>query len=155
MDISQETPEQTEERLLKVIRLSRCERYDGEWIFDEFAVDQFPAAIHPEAKAVIRDGAIWSQLVPAADNDTNERFAIFSFHFPAGQDNSGFVGWLATHLKRTLGTGIFVICGQNSAAGGIYDYWGVPASLGETVSSEFTSMMGERSDHAKNSTDPL
>ena len=63
------------------------------------------------------------------DLAADERFALFSFHFPPGLDNSGFVGWLATHLKRRLGTGVFVICGQNSDRGGIYDYWGCPAQL--------------------------
>ena len=58
-----------------------------------------------------------------------ERFGVFSFHFPAGVDNSGFVGWLATHLKHRLGTGVFVICGSNRARGGIYDYWGCPREL--------------------------
>ena len=58
-----------------------------------------------------------------------ERFALFSFHFPAGLDNSGFVGWLASELKRRLGTGVVVICGQNSERGGIHDHWGYPARL--------------------------
>ncbi|MBA3339895.1 MAG: hypothetical protein H0T54_09185, partial [Geodermatophilaceae bacterium] len=52
-----------------------------------------------------------------------------SFHFPYGLDNSGFVGWLGSVLKHELGTGVFVVCGQNSRRGGIYDYWGCPAQL--------------------------
>lgn len=54
---------------------------------------------------------------------------LLSFHFPSELDNSGFVGWLAGLLKRELGTGVFVVCGQNSRRGGIYDYWGCPAQL--------------------------
>ncbi|MGI5346709.1 DUF6196 family protein [Streptomyces sp. CA-250714] len=46
-----------------------------------------------------------------------------AFHFPAAADNSGFVGWLASELKDQLGTGVAVLCGYNSAQGGIYDYW--------------------------------
>lgn len=42
----------------------------------------------------------------------------------------GFVGWLASHLKQRLGTGVFVVCGQNSTRGGIFDYWGSPYELG-------------------------
>jgi hypothetical protein len=49
--------------------------------------------------------------------------------FPAGLDNSGFVGWLAGRLKTELGTGVFVICGSNRDRGGIYDYWGCPIGL--------------------------
>ena len=44
------------------------------------------------------------------------------FHFPAGVDNSGFVGWLASHLKVVLGTGVLVVCGFNSQRGGVFDY---------------------------------
>ena len=43
------------------------------------------------------------------------------------------VGWLASWLKKGFGTGVFVTCGQNSRAGGIYYYWGVPAVLGAPV----------------------
>ncbi|GAA2491135.1 hypothetical protein Ahu01nite_029380 [Winogradskya humida] len=78
--------------------------------------------------AVVRDEDSWSWLAPA-DPSAGERFVVVSFHFPPELDNSGFVGWLATHLKRELGTGVFVTCGQNSTRGGIYDYWGCPAQL--------------------------
>jgi hypothetical protein len=27
-------------------------------------------------------------------------------------DNSGFVGWLASHLKAAIGTGVLVVCGK-------------------------------------------
>jgi hypothetical protein len=72
-----------------------------------------------------------SALVPVVPETAEpvERFGVFSFHFPAGVDNSGFVGWLATHLKRRLGTGVFVVCGSNRARGGIYDHWGCPHAL--------------------------
>jgi hypothetical protein len=77
-----------------------------------------------------RDEESWSRLVPlTAEADDVERFGIFSFHFPDGADNSGFVGWPATHLKAELGTGVFVVCGSNRARGGIYDYWGCPIDL--------------------------
>ena len=36
-------------------------------------------------------------------------------------------------LKRELGTGVLVVCGQNSARGGIFDYWGVPLGLRRDV----------------------
>jgi 2-iminobutanoate/2-iminopropanoate deaminase len=58
-----------------------------------------------------------------------ESFGLFSFHFAHGVDNSGFVGWLATIMKRELGTGVFVVCGQNSNRGGIFDYWGIPIAM--------------------------
>jgi hypothetical protein len=39
------------------------------------------------------------------------------------------VGWLASHMKQTLGSGVFVVCGQNHRQGGIFDYWGCPWDL--------------------------
>jgi hypothetical protein len=32
-------------------------------------------------------------------------------------------------MKKKLGTGVFVVCGQNSNKGGIYDYWGCPLEI--------------------------
>jgi hypothetical protein len=58
-----------------------------------------------------------------------EPFCLLSFHFEPGLDNSGFVGWLASHMKQTLGSGVFVVCGQNHRQGGIFDYWGCPWDL--------------------------
>jgi hypothetical protein len=76
----------------------------------------------------LHDDEVWSVL-KAAGPDATEHFGLFSFHFRDGLDNSGFVGWLASALKRELGTGVFVICGQNSRRGGIFDYWGVPIAM--------------------------
>ena len=62
-----------------------------------------------------------------------ENFRVFSFHFQDGLDNSGFVGWLASRIKKELGTGVFVVCGQNTNKGGIFDYWGCPISVADKV----------------------
>ena len=132
MYVSQESPEQTQARLLKVIGRAEVRFLDGTFAFDEFSHRDFELLVRPDALALVRDDAAWSMLVPSGD-ETRELFSIFSFHFADGLDNSGFVGWLATHLKRTLGTGVFVICGQNSRQGGIFDYWGCPAALGAEV----------------------
>ena len=94
-------------------------------------LDAFAARARSDALALVRDDAVWSQLSPG--DGPGERFRIFRFHFPEGVDNSGFVGWLASRLKLEFGTGVFVICGQNSGDGGIFDYWGVPEMLGDVV----------------------
>lgn len=125
--ISKETPEQTGQRLRQVIRSAELVAFEGDWSFQEAPLDS-PPELSPELLAVVRDESTWSWLAPARP-DAAERFALFSFHFADGLDNSGFVGWLAVELKRRLGTGVFVVCGQNSARGGIYDYWGAPAEL--------------------------
>lgn len=140
VDISNETADETDARLRLVIRKSQLKRYDGLFAFSEFPLDQFPAAAHPKALALVRDDEVWSQLVPYA-GDESESFALFRFHFPPGIDNSGFVGWLATHLKQRFGTGVFVVCGQNSSRGGIFDYWGCPSELADEVLNEVSSLV--------------
>jgi hypothetical protein len=112
-----------------VIRGARARFYDGAWCFQEFPLPQFPERANHQALALVRDDHIWSQLVPHAGE--GEAFALFRFHFLAGADNSGFVGWLASLLKQELGTGVFVTCGSNSLYGGIFDYWGIPVTLRE------------------------
>jgi hypothetical protein len=127
VSISQESPEQTEQRLRQVLAAANLVAFSGEWSFFEAPLTE-PPTLNPDVLAVVRDEDRWSWLAPA-DATSGERFALFSFHFPSGMDNSGFVGWLATQFKHRLGTGVFVICGQNSDRGGIYDYWGCPVQL--------------------------
>jgi hypothetical protein len=129
VSVSVETAEQTETRLRSVIAQAEVVVHDGVWCFEEFPADRAPE-LTADTLAVVRDKESWSRLVPAVQGRGGaERFGIFSFHFPADLDNSGFVGWLATHLKTELGTGVFVICGSNQARGGIYDHWGCPIDM--------------------------
>jgi hypothetical protein len=139
VDISHETPEQTNARLERVIRQSRLTLYDGPHAFEEFPLSEFAAKARPEALALVRDDVVWSQLVKT--EKSSEPFALWRFHFPAGADNSGFVGWLATRLKQRFGTGVFVVCGQNSQDGGIFDYWGCPWSLKTEVLAEIVGLV--------------
>jgi hypothetical protein len=126
VSISIETGEQIEARLVEVISEAEFVVHDGYWTFEE-SVD--PPVLTPETLAVVRDEDVWSSLVPASASAGAERFGLFSFHFPRAADNSGFVGWLASHLKDELGTGVFVVCGSNTSRGGIFDYWGCPDTL--------------------------
>ena len=141
MYVSNETPEQTNARLLKVIASSELEVFEGMYAFEEFPLDAFDKRASREALALVRDGEVWSQLLPS-DDEAQERFGVFGFHFEPGLDNSGFVGWLASHMKRKLGTGLFVVCGQNSRRGGIFDYWGCPAELKDEVLAELHALRG-------------
>lgn len=135
VNISHETREETETRLKRVIQDSRLVVYNDSYAFEEFPLADFPAKANPQALALVRDEHVWSQLVESNNPDA-EVFAIWRFHFPEGADNSGFVGWLAMHLKQRFGTGVFVVCGQNGADGGIFDYWGCPWALREQVVGE-------------------
>jgi len=129
--ISTETSEQTESRLKKVVQASDLRIYDKEYYFKEVPVDKFQFEEH--ALAIVRDEEVWSSLIPSESSET-ENFKVFSFHFEEGLDNSGFVGWLASKIKMEFGTGVFVVCGQNTNKGGIFDYWGCPASIaGEVI----------------------
>jgi Family of unknown function (DUF6196) len=135
MYVSQETPEQTHTRLSRVLAESQLVVYERPYAFVEVAASRFPVELVPEALAFVRDDDVWSALVPSSAPE-HEKFVIFGFHFTQGLDNSGFVGWLASHLKSRLGTGILVICGQNSGRGGIFDYWGAPLSVASQVIAE-------------------
>lgn len=132
MDISQESPEQTEGRLRAVIAAAKLTWYPGAFAYSEFPASAFPVQEVGTALALVRDDEVWSVLQPATA-DAVEPVALFSFHFPEGVDNSGFVGWLASALKRELGTGVLVVCGRNERRGGIFDYWGVPLRLREAT----------------------
>jgi hypothetical protein len=132
MYISQETSEQTEQRLIEVLRQANWTIYQGAYFFEEFPLEQYQ--FDPTALAIVRDEEIWSQLVKTSDQEKNiERFRVFSFHFKDGADNSGFVGWLASTIKCKTGSGVFVVCGQNTNRGGIFDYWGCPLEVGNQI----------------------
>ena len=116
--ISRETPEQTHERLLEVIAAATFKVYDDAYVFEEAPLRGPIPPLDDRTLALVRDDRVWSRLVPTALDHGVEQFGLLRFHFPEGVDNSGFVGWLASHLKRELGTGVFVVCGQNSEQGG-------------------------------------
>ena len=147
MHISVETSAQTHERLREVIREAEFALVDGTWCFEEFATTEFMSAVNPAALALIRDGERWSQLVPATAS-AGELLAVWTFHFPDGADNSGFVGWLASEIKAKTGSGVAVICGQNSLRGGIFDYWMCPIEVSDAalqVNDDLRSKQTERS----------
>jgi Family of unknown function (DUF6196) len=130
MDVTPETLEQTSARLRRVMAHARAVCMAGDYTFAEYPLHEFPAHELSNALAFVRDESSWSALLPAklctADAD---RYLLVSFHFAPDIANSGFVGWLATQFKQQLGTGVFVVCGQNSRDGGVYDYWGIPRSV--------------------------
>jgi hypothetical protein len=128
--ISTETQEQTESRLKKVIQTADLKIYPGEYYFKEVPIDKFQ--FEERTLAIVRDEEVWSFLLPAETSES-ENFKVFSFHFQEGLDNSGFIGWLASKIKRELGTGVFVVCGQNTRRGGTFDYWGCPISIADKV----------------------
>jgi Family of unknown function (DUF6196) len=135
MYISQETEAQTLIRLSEVIANAELKIYDAPYAFVEVAVETFPVEYLSNALAFVRDEQVWSALVPSV-SEKDEKFLLFSFHFSLGVDNSGFVGWLASHMKRAVGSGVMVVCGQNTNRGGIFDYWGAPLEVATAVIEE-------------------
>lgn len=130
MDVTPESPEETSRRLMQVMQHAHAVCMAGDYTFAEYPLNEFPALELSHALAFVRDESSWSALLPAIANtpDAN-RYLLVSFHFAPDIANSGFVGWLATQFKQQLGTGVFVVCGQNSRDGGVYDYWGIPRSV--------------------------
>jgi hypothetical protein len=132
MHVVQEDPAATDARLKAVCRESTVEQMPGVYAYRQFEASEFASQGDAEALALVRDGARWSQLA-LVDDAGGETLAVFSIHFPAAIDNSGFVGWLASLLKARHGTGVIVVCGLNDARGGIFDYWGVPEGVADRV----------------------
>jgi Family of unknown function (DUF6196) len=139
MYINEESADKTHLRLMHVIATADFIVHDMPYAFVECDVAHFPGMHVPQALAFVRDENVWSALLPSSSAD-QEAFVIFGFHFTPGLDNSGFVGWLASHLKSKLGTGVLVICGQNSQRGGIFDYWGAPISIADQVIAEIVAL---------------
>jgi hypothetical protein len=102
----------------EVIGAAELVTLDGEWAFQDGPLGR-PPELTDQVLAVTRDENAWSWLTPftAVTAVAGERFAVL-LPLPEGLDNRGFVGWLATALKQGLGTGIFVVGGQNSGRGG-------------------------------------
>jgi|SRR5882724_3189847 len=147
MHVSHETSAETQARLRRVISQAELVVYPGPYAFIETPAEDFPAHLMGTALAFVRDEDVWSALVPwNGSSPAQEPIVLFSFHFPPELDNSGFVGWLACHLKATVGTGVLVVCGQNSSRGGVFDYWGAPLSVGEAVVKEVQRLRGVPSD---------
>jgi len=137
---NRETPEQIQKRLLEVLSQAQIKMYEEEYAFEEFTQEEFAIKIKTDALALIRDENTWCQLV-SSNNPGKKQFKVIRFYFNNNLDNSGFIGWLATHLKLKLGTGVFVIRGQNSEHGGIYDFWGFPVDVVDSVIEEIIKLI--------------
>jgi hypothetical protein len=142
VSVSVETPSQTVGRLALVLRAATVDVLPGLWSFRELD-GPLPLGLLADPLAAVRDDDSWSLLAPARSAG-DEAFRLFRVHFAEGMDNGGFVGWLASELKRAVGTGVFVVCGQNSARGGIFDYWGAPAAVAAEVLGVLADLRGER-----------
>jgi len=130
MYISNETRQEIENRLITVLKTATLKVFEKAYYFKETSVTDFH--FDSNALAMVKDEEVWSYLIPVESEET-ENFKIFSFHFKDGLDNSGFVGWLASKIKEELGSGLFVVCGQNSKKGGIFDYWGCQIKIADEV----------------------
>jgi hypothetical protein len=127
VSISQERRVETERRLRDVVRLAEVVHLEARWRFVRLDGDA-----PPDALATVRDPDGWCALVPTAE-DAGERFGLTRITFGDSIENSGFVGWLASTIKRELGSGVFVICGDNPRRGGIFDYLGYPLEVADAV----------------------
>jgi hypothetical protein len=129
VQISYEPEETTHARLAEIFKKSEIKHLNGIWSFQENPRDNFPSCVKPEALAIVLDETTCSQLVLADPQVQEEIFKLFCIHFPDNADNSGFVGWLASLIKKETGSGVFVTCGYNAKRGGIFDYWGYPPKI--------------------------
>jgi hypothetical protein len=127
VSISHELEVESEARLRSVLRDTAIDHLPGVWCFRRFG-----GATPEGAVATVRDADGWCALVPAAE-EVAEPFGLTLSTFPPGIDNSGYVGWLSTAVKRGTGSGVFVVCGDNPGRGRIFDYLGYPLEAAEAV----------------------
>ena len=137
LNISVEKPEETGKRLLEVLKNATVVVMPDYYRFLELKNPIYKIPVN--AIAIIRDKDNWSALMPSKPGE-NEVYAVFKTHFNPNDDNSGFVGWMASRVKEKFGSGVFVICGYNKSRGGIFDYMGVPASLKDDVVKYITGL---------------
>jgi diadenosine tetraphosphate (Ap4A) HIT family hydrolase len=139
----QETANETQARLLEVIAGADFEMLPGRYAFVPLPTG---APVARDALACVRDGTVWSELVPVGEPAPPMTFRIYAFHFDPAHDATGFVGWLHAHLARATGSSHIVVCGCSSRAGGghtrggIFDYWGCPAGDAERVVAEVEAL---------------
>jgi len=145
-----ETTEQMQARLLGVIARARFEVLPDDYVWSSLSLGHAPAR---EAIACVRDGDEWSQFVPASSAALSPRYRVVSFHFKEGTNASGFVAWLAAHVKRSAGTGSVVICGKDrrdtpelfQTSLGVFDYWCCPVAAGDKFVAVMRSLIEEGS----------
>src|SRR5207244_427444 len=95
-----ETGNATQARLLEVLGHADFEVLPGLYAF--VPIDG-GAKQRDDALACVRDGSVWSELVPVEAPVGPMTFRIFAFHFDSAHDAAGFVGWLHAHLARATG----------------------------------------------------
>lgn len=126
VDVVTESPGEVHAKLCRVLREATI-RQVGVFVWKEI-VDPVAEGLTPHALAHVRGLDNWSALMPSLGTEPDQ-LHVMRINFVDGQDNSGFVGWLATLLKAELGTGVTVVCGFESAHGGVFDYWCIPNAV--------------------------
>jgi hypothetical protein len=152
--VTTESSEQMEARLLRVIAHSRFEVLTDDYIWQPMTGNQPPSG---NAITCVRDGDIWHEFVSASPTSSGQRYRVVSFHFKEGIDASGFVAWLACHLKRSAGTGSVVICGKDKrdsaelfqTSQGVFDYWCCSVAAGDRFVSVIRSLIEQGGKQAK------
>jgi len=136
----QETANEMQARLLEVIAHADFDVLAGLYAFAPLTDGATP---RKDSLASVRDGGVWSELVPVDDTAAPMAFRIFSFHFDPGLDTTGFVGWLHSHLTRSTDTEHIVLCGHSArgARGRIFSYWGCPAANATRVITDVSALI--------------
>lgn len=128
----EETEEQFEERLCKVIAQADTTFFGQDYVWQSMTAGTGPSG---GALACVTDGAAWFEFLPARSVDAKGRFRVVCFKFSEdGPSAIGFVAWLHSHLRLMGRTGAIVICGKDSRDSaklfdicqGVMDYWACP-----------------------------
>ncbi|MEB3245755.1 MAG: DUF6196 family protein [Vampirovibrionales bacterium] len=114
--ISKETATQTEARLKALLPKVAFQWLDSPHQYD---TQMQPLAQNQALAQLVTPSGALEALQPC-DATQSDALAIALLTFPSGHDNSGFVGWFASQLKKATGSGLVVISGAH------HDYFGFP-----------------------------
>lgn len=126
VDVMNETPRQVHAKLCRVFsKATVC--HEGMYVWRE--VSEPPSGFPLDGILAYVKGQLTSSVLVPSPHHEPDRLHVTRINFTSDQDNSGFGGWLATLLKSKLGTGVAVVCGYESANGGVFDYWCIPEEI--------------------------
>jgi hypothetical protein len=132
-----ETNSKLIERLYYVLKQSEFVEFDELYYFKQF--EETPN-LENNALSYIRNGNYWTGLIEAED-DRTENYKIFCFKVNTTSNNSGFLGWMATEIKKKLGISIIVFCSHCPTTDKDILYIGCSSLYGNQVKNFIETLM--------------
>ena len=148
MHVSAETAEQTDARLRRVMAMATLDVDDRSWWFEELARSRTSSVgrgrMPSRSSATPTAGASSSRSARPTHRPSDSGSGP-SIPERGGQQRLRRLA-RHPHQARNPGGGVFVVCGQNSRRGGIYDHWGCPEAVADQVLETIHALARRRED---------